>query len=218
MALGNRTIDFRLEGNRLIVSSPTIDTGVALTGATTTAFVATTPSLILFNNDIGGVIATGAETGQKVITVDQLLLVVVGAGTALTGLEYAWILDSGNRYSSGGSEVTASIINTDGRASNGTTIARAFAGALTATAAVAPRLIGHGFLRSQIPVAKDQYLFDFGSEGTALNGTNATTPVLQSVRVPMAVVGPNQSMLLYLWGAAMTAAPTFEYQLSWIED
>lgn len=215
MATGNRTIDFRLEGTRFVNYNPTIDTGVALTGATQTAFVATTPSFIITNNDVGGVIALGAETGMKQVYLDQLWLRIVGAGTGLTGLEMAIVMDNAARYSSGGTNISANSVQTDMRDAKGVStgsISLVYAGALTASAAVSARVVGRAILDNAAPVVGEQYVIDFSRGSLSIAARGSSYPV------PLSTIGPGQSYLVYLWGAGMTAAPTFEYGLVWIED
>lgn len=216
MAIKNRTIDFRQEGIRFVNYNPTIGTGVALTGATQTAFVATTPSFIITNNDQGAAFAgAGGETGLKNIYLDQLWLKVVAAGTGLTSLEAAIVIDTAARYSSGGTNVSANSVGTDLRDTKGVTtgsIALVYAGAITALAAVASRVTGRAAVDNVAPAVLDNYYLDFGEM--------SVSGVARAISFPMheIVVAPGQSALIYLWAAGMTAAPTFEYGLSWIED
>src|SRR6266853_934272 len=96
-----------------------------------TAFSATTPFITIYNN----------STLRAYL--DYLALVNVVAGTCSTAIGYtalAIAVDTGNRYSSGGTNLTANIVNCGASAigNPGLTI---FCGAITATAAVAARNI-----------------------------------------------------------------------------
>ncbi len=222
MALRNRTIDFRLEGIRFANFNPTPDSGQALTSATRATFLATEAAFLLFDNDFGGVITQGAETGQKQIFPDQLWLKVITAGTGLISLKYAVYIDSVNRFSSGGTLVNANSFNMDMRDSKGTpvgSIVNLYTGPITLTATSTARPAGRGVFRQGAPVVGDQYIIDFGSVAGYHNPTlSGTNPIAQSFPVPFITIGPEQSIIIYIWGVGMTAAPTFEYGMIWLES
>lgn len=218
MALQNKTIDFRTEGIRFANFNQTFDTGIALTTATQTTFNALAPAILLVNNDIGAAFASSAtETGMKQVYLDQLWLKIVSAGTGLTtGLEVAVIIDNANRFSSGGTNISANSTETDIRDAKGSpagSISLVYL-APVATAAVAPRIVGRAVLDTAAPTAGEQYLLDFGS----LAGMPSGLARASSWPLPVLTIGPAQSVLIYIWGAGMTAAPTFEYGLIFIED
>lgn len=218
MSIERTAAAFRREGSLWVNNNPTIDTGVALTGATQTAFGATIPSIIITDNDTSLWSNPGAGgTGFKKIEIDQIWLKVVAPGTGTTQLECAIVIDSSARYSSGGTDVSANSVNAT-MMDVAPSIAKVYTGTITATAAVAARQVGRAVLRTVLPAAGDVYFLDFGPEGMGVSGIPAGTPaILQTYKMPGIVIGPGQSALLYIWGAGMTAAPTFEYQIVWVE-
>jgi hypothetical protein len=192
------------EGSAFVALNGTLETGIATGGATQTAFVATTPSLWMFNGDV--------PSGKDVI-LDRLKLIVTVAGVALTALRYAVIVDNINRYTSGGTAITPRVA-----VGGNTSVVSGFFGAITASAAGgASKVVGHGVLRSQIPIINDEYMLDFGGSDSSAGAAQATTSVSISHAVAPVILAPGECMLVYLWGAAMTTTPQTEYEIQWYE-
>lgn len=196
-------------------------TGLLSTPAT--GFVATTPAMIVFNND------SPTSSNYKRINLDFLNLVttVVGsAASALVNLQAALYIDNGNRYVSGGTEITANIVspNMDLRPAS---ITKVYFGALTASAAtlsaraISPlRVIRPAVSGTVLDVVGETKLFNFGGVEGALNGS-ITIANANFITVPMppVIIGPNQSALLYLWQnvGATNVAATYAPELAWWE-
>lgn len=220
MALKNIINDLLGGSTRFVNSNPTIDTGVKLQGDTTTAWVATTPSILIVNNDTGAAFGGSAviKTGTKRIALDQIWLRVTGAGAGLTTLECAIIIDDINRYASGGTDVSANSTSADDR-NNPASIAKVYYGA-TASAADSARVVGRAILRGAIPVVNDQYILDFGAMGVGGESASAisgTAVIAQAFKIPPLVIGAGQSALIYLWATSMSTSPATEFMLSWLE-
>lgn len=220
MALKNLINDLLGGSTRFVNGNATIDTGVKLQGDTTTAWVATTPSIIIVNNDTGpGTAATGTvTTGTKRIALDAIWLRVTAAGAGLTSLECAVIIDDIVRFSSGGTDVSTSSVSTNDLNAP-TSIAKVYYGA-TATAADSARVVGRAILRGAIPVVNDQYILDFGAMGVggeSAPGIGGTNIIAQSFKMPPLVIGRGQSALIYLWATGMSTSPSTEYLISWLE-
>lgn len=197
------------DGSLFMSATPTAGTGVALGVAAATAIVATAPSILIVNND---------AAGGKSIILDSIKLIATGAGTALTRLDAAFFADTTNRYSSGGTPATPQSNN---MLISPTSIAKFYdaSSAIVATAASSGvRRVGRNVLRTAIPVVGDQYIIDFGGfnaqDGGITNGTAALNIRLVN---SACVIGPQQSFLMYLWGASQSAAPTYEYEITWAE-
>lgn len=192
------------EGTYFLATNPTIGTGVANSAAT--GFVATTPFLTLFNNN--------ALTGGARVQLDYLKLICTVAGAGGSTVGYAFLTDTGNRFTSGGSAITPVNVNRDSTNSTNSVVN---AGAITATAATASRLLGHdNTLRSTIIIVNDKFYFDFSNKGPAALGPQAATLSNFYVAHPPVFVGPQQSVLFYLW---MTggAASSFEFEFGYSE-
>lgn len=181
-----------------------------------TAFSATLPFITIYNN-------SALRT-----YVDYAALVAIAAGACTTTAGYialALATDTGNRYSSGGTNLTSSLV------SNGVTVGSnpgltIFCGAITATAAVAARnIVGVRNLRPNVSttvinVVGDMNLLNFGGvEGSAGSITIANANIMPQA-LPAWVIGPNQTGLLYLWFPVMTApsAATFAPEIGlWVK-
>lgn len=195
-------------------------TGILSSAAT--GFVATTPAAIIYNS------ADPSDPFAKTIFLDYMNLVTTVVGSAASGLvnlQAALYLDVGNRYSSGGSEITSTIVNPNMRAPVRNTAARLWFGALTATAASASaravcplRVIRPAVSATVLDVVGETKWFNFGGVEGALNGS-ITVANANFITVPMPCVeiGPNHSLLLYLWqnvggtNVAATYAPEIGY-------
>ena len=145
------------EGSYYVATNATISTAITLTGATCTAWVATTPTVVLVNANMG-------------------------ISTSTSALLYV--------------------------------------GAITAPAASANvRQVGRGLFRNAIAVANDQYILAFGASTVSASASQlaSTTSIMQTFPAPPVVVNPGGSLLVYLWGASMSAAPTAEFEMGYWE-
>jgi hypothetical protein len=191
------------EGSYFVINNN--QTGI--TPPLVTAFAATTPALIIYNN-------SSLRLGLLYINLMNLVAVTCTAGTAgQLDLSAALVIDNGNRYSSAGTVLPGAISPNmaSGTAAGSIT---AYFGALVATAATGAvrTVIGQRMIRP-LPVAAamtvvgDTFQFNFGAVENAC-GSSITIANANIIPVPCppVVIGPNQSMLLYLWWAALTPA------------
>lgn len=191
------------EGSYIFASNPTPGSGIAIN--IQTSFDATKPALLIKN--------TGNINSIYLDTV-KLILSVVGGGTP-TELMYAWVVDNIDRYTSGGTLLSAVSPNSNIQANNK---AKVYFGAITATAASNDkRVVGQGHLRKTANVVGDTYLFTFDGKGTfereaeTVHRTEVPCP-------PIIVNGNNHSALLYLWNTGeTTTAKTFLADIGWYE-
>jgi len=184
-------------------------TGLA-TAAAPTSFSATNPFLLIYNRD--------AQPNGKRIYLDTATLVATAAGTAGTNLQCAVSIDSGNRFSSGGTEITANIVNPNFDATGGS-VARVWAGNITATAASSAvrNIVGNRFLKGAIPAVGDTYILKFGGVDAPLITGSAGSLFTMVQNVPKVVVGPNESALVYIWLATQSAASSYLPEIAWVE-
>jgi hypothetical protein len=154
----------------------------------------------------------------KRMFLDYLRVQVTVAGASGTNTRWVAQIDSGDdRYSSGGSTITAVNVN---MASTEATGADVKAGAVVLDAeSSAVRLIGNGLLRPAIAVAGDTYLWDFGgavSLPTArLQDDSDTANILTSM--PPVVLGPGDAFYFQINGASQDTAAQYEFDLGWWE-
>ncbi len=181
-------------------------TGIA-TAAAPTAFSDTNPFLSIFNKDT-----------VKSIYLDFIALMVTAAGTNGTQLFAAAQIDlNTDRYTSGGTDLTANIANPNGNAPN-VSSAKFRAGNITAAAksSVARQLVGNRVLRGSIPVVNDTYIIKFGAvDSPAALGVSTVGMVLQNV--PKIVIPPQGSFLLHLWLPAQSVASSYIPEAGWVE-
>lgn len=191
--------------------NPTAGTAILDTAALT-GFVTTTPTMTVFN---GNAVTTNGIPGKS-LYLDFLRLNVVAPGTTGTNWNWAMYLDTGNRFTSGGTAITPVNAN---MASSNTSNAVVNFGAITAPAANAQRKIIAQPGRTVIKVAGDEYLFAFGdtapvSTGMIMEGTAQLNRVFQC---PPIVVPPQCTFLFYEWGASQNTAASFEFGLGYWE-
>jgi len=201
----------------------------AITGPAGSAFSATAAMLLIFNGD------SASSLTAKRLYLDYVAL--LNGGTAMsnstsnTGTFWALAIDSGNRYSSGGTNLTANIVNTN-RDVSVSSNASVYFGAVTATAANAARvLVGQRLFREPVSATAlslanmDDWLFNFGGvEGgpahpAGSSGTVQANIAHKTFNCPPLVIGPQQSLVLYMWLTANSGqtAGTFFPELGWWE-
>ena len=205
------------EGSYYLTRTPTVGSGVASI-TTPTAYVATSPYIIVTNNN---------PPGGKNVWIDYINLNLVTAGTSSTNLQFATALDTVPRYSSGGSGGSGTNLSTilqgplppnSGAPANSNALV--YAGALVAIAASpANRILCNRYLRSAIAVALDTYLIQFGSTDVPLDGTLISGAAIaqRSISHPAVCVAPGGSFLFHLYGTSMAAATTCEVEVGHVE-
>lgn len=194
------------EGSYFIINNA--QTGI--TPPLAVGFVATTPALVFYNNDI----TLGRRIYLDYINLTSLVAVtatssVVGEANAF----FAAVIDSGNRYSSGGTVLTAPVSPNLTFSVTAPSVNVEF-GAITATAASTSvrTLVGQRVTRpspttSALDLVGDSWFFNFGGVEGTMNASQTVTNVnLIPVPMPPVIIGPGQSFLLYLWWANHTPA------------
>lgn len=196
---GGRDFVSAREGSRWVVSNTQ---GTPIVDGNPSGFVATTPNMVIVNNNPLG----GAWLYPLSLCFD-----ITAVGASSTNFLGQWIIDTGNRYSSGGSALTPQACNMN--VLNGKTGALVYFGAVTASAATSSRVIDLHYLRSTIPVAGDVFTFEFGSTSpkppTALL-TSSTGQTDMVKKVTAVAIAPQTSLLWYAWGASEGTARSFD--------
>lgn len=194
-------------------------TGIA--SAYNTAFTPTAPFLLVYNGNL----AAGAPS----VNLDYLALVAIAAGACTTAAGYiagAVVIDSGNRYSSGGTNLTGSIVNPNANAPNAPAGISVYCGAIAATAASgsARTIVGVRNLRPNVSltvinVVGDMNLVNFGSVEGATGSIVVANANVMPQAFPPVQVAPGWSALFYLTYPVMSApsAATFAPELGfWV--
>lgn len=192
------------DGHLFVATNPT--PGTEITSHIMATWAATTPSFLIKN----------ANSNQRVITLLDLTLAYVVPPASGTNAFALVTVDTGTRYSSGGSTITpvnASI-------ANGTsTGAQVYAGAVTATAATASvRQIGRACFSSVIMVLQDVVTFNFGGPDGGLGSLGGTVARKITMGLPAVSLAPGEQALIYLWYESNSAtAATWEFALKYAE-
>jgi hypothetical protein len=190
------------EGSYFVISNATPGTGLA-TIAAPTAFAATSPFLIVQNND-----------PIRSLYLDYLRLTPTAAGTAGTAVHLTTVIDYISRYSSGATLIVGAagatggqIVNPKSSVANPASIS-AWAGPLVAVAAgVSNRMVSPDLvLKNAIPAVGDQYTVKFG----AVDTPTTTVGVAGHAAV---VLDPGASILFHLWLPSQSAASSYEFEV-----
>jgi len=202
-------------------------TNNAQTGLAATALSAPTaasPFLLIANTDTAG------NQNAKRIHLDYINLLATAAGGAASTLLYgglAIVVDTGNRYSSGGTNLTANIVNPNADVSARASIASVYAGAIVAAAATgnARTLVGLRNIRQAVSatvlfVVGDVLHFNFGGVEPPANAALTVANAHRlSEQLPPVIIGPGQCALIYIFGQGATtpSAPSLAPELGWWE-
>jgi hypothetical protein len=204
--LGPDMHSFADEGSYFAVNNG--QTGIA-TAAAPTSFSDTNPFLTVFNKD---------SVGGKSIYLDFLTLIATAPGTSGASLQAAVQIDGAvDRYTSGGTDLTNSIVNVNGGAGQGS-IAKVRAGNITASAktTLSRMIVGNRWLSGAIPVAGDSYTLKFGGVDAVSNMSISTIKkVIENA--PKIIIPPQWSCLIHLWLPSQAAASSYLPELGWVE-
>jgi hypothetical protein len=177
----------------------------AIAPPTATAFVATTPTMVITNLD-----------PSKRMYIDYISLTVVTAFTAASGtgpMYGAIVLDNTatGRYTSGGTQITNPPVSPNMSLTTNAQL-NAYFGAITAPAAsaAARTIVGQKVLRpaasgTAVTVIGDTILMNAGGvEGAVGSTITLTNPNIIPVPIPPIILAPTQTFLLYTYQAATT--------------
>ncbi len=172
-----------------------------------TSLVTTSPFITIYN----------ANAALRVY-VDYVALAAVVAGAQTTAVGYTAlgvVVDSGNRYSSAGTQLTPNNVNLVSGNAAGVII---WCGAIVAGAAsanartlVPGRNLRPSVSTTVINVAGDAHLLNFGSvEGAAGTVAVANANIMPQALPPL-LIPPLSTALLYLWWPLLTAPSAATY-------
>lgn len=192
-------------------------TGIATTAAATWA--TTTPTCLIANTDVAG--------GSS-IYVDYIKLVATAAGSwasAGVNLQLMIYTDTGNRYSSGGTNLTANIVSPNSGSSKAS-IANVYFGAITAASAVAQKaVVGLDILRPAVSatvagVVGDKILMNFGGVEAMINGsiTVANASNLPIALPPLIIAPATCALIYYVMNGTTPSAASYAPEICWWEE
>jgi len=180
------------------------------TAAAPTSFSSTNPFLIVYNK------ASPGAAGLRVYF-DYITLLVTAAGTNGTNVQFAVVTDNGNRYSSAGTNLTANIVSSN-MDSGVTSQCQVYGGNLTATTATAAArtIVGQRYMSGAIPAIGDEYTLVFGS--STIQQQLSVSAIKKDINTaPPLIIGPNQSMLFFIWLAGQSGASSYAPEIGWAE-
>jgi hypothetical protein len=209
------------EGTYFVVNNA--QTGILENVAT--GYVATTPTLVIANT--GSTVSASAPN----IYLDYVDLVASAAGVTATAVSGKWqavVVDTGNRYSSGGTNLSSKIVRPNLNYASGGSVANIYFGAVTATAATASArtIVGQRLFRLPVTattapdVIGDRFRLEFGSVESEPPVQIGTTGALMAnayqstAKIPPIVIGPGQCALIYTW----TACTTYSTATTWLPE
>ena len=200
-ALTARDTQLASTGVCFVAVNPTAGTGIV--GPVSTTFDETKALLTVYNG------------GSSVIYPLSLQLYVTVIGTGGTRCDFTHTIDTGNRYSSGGTALTKSNTNMDSTTTSGAIVTF---GALTTTAASGSRrLLGNHQLReAAIEVVGDMYEFNFGGAQSQSGSRVATVADFQRALPPIAIAA-GQTWTLHQWRTSISVGITFEANFVYAE-
>jgi len=232
-----------LEGDYYAATNTTIGTGILT--STQQTFSSTSAVLVMSNSsskytvrNVQGQEGTGPTTfvlgdGSQFGLPEYFRMTVTTVDAAATSFQWALVLDSVNRYSSGGqvpAAPTVGVVNILGMGVASYNPKHAIqVGNLVTTAesgGTNPLHRGRGIMKAvtsqPLCLVGDEFLWTFtrmdnavaGSKG---GGTSGTNPQVYRQSLGACPIPPGGSLVLHAWFPAITTGITFEYEVSWSE-
>jgi len=209
--LFNGTAGLAMEGSYFVAQTATPGTGIAITATAQTTFSDTAALLGINNLDTNPFVS-----GQgRCIYLDYVQILVTTVPTSETSDHIAHRLDLGMRNSAGTAITGRPVHGGYGTLPMGQVLLLPTVAAATANV----RNLGRNILRTQIPVAFDQYIIKFGSQENAGGGVSvgSTAASVITVFAPQVVIPPGWSYVMNSWGVARAAAMSGEVTVAWYE-
>jgi hypothetical protein len=210
MPLVRKAHSLAVEGTYYVVNNA--QTGIVPTYGT--GLVATSPFIVIQNQTLPAL--------NQNLYLDYIALTSIAAGACTTAVGYtaaSVVIDNILRYTSGGTNLTGSIVSPNMGAGVNNSSATVYCGAIVAPAAsgaartvVGIRNVRPGVSTTVINVVGDNIVFNFGGVEAA-NAGSVTVANASLIPVPMppVVIGPGQAALLYLWYPVLTAPSAATY-------
>ncbi len=200
------------EGSFYVATNPTM--GTAIVVSTSITAYAETAGAVGF----GLIIRNAASAGDsaKRIIMSHIKLMIVQVPTSATSWQYVLMLnDNPLFYTSGGSDIVPVAVNPDVAARSSVAVVK-FGALTTAVPGSDKRYVGRGTFRGVIPTTFDEMSIMFGRHGSGSMASAAASGRQTCFNAPV-VIPPGYSLGLSMFGASNGAAPTFEFEIGWIE-
>ena len=134
------------------------------------------------------------------------------AGTGLTSLRISIRVSKTNKYTSGGTTITALSTLTQ-TASLGTV--RVGTVAIVSPAEGTDTLrVYNGVIKNAIPAVNDTYTLDFGNEYISENNVGGRV----AMKCPPIIIPTGGCVMINIWGPGQTAATTYEGMIYFTEE
>lgn len=192
-------------------SNPTPGTGIAM--GIQTAFSDTANVLLLMRN---------GSTTKKVIP-HYIRLICTVAGATTTSSRLVIKTDTANRYTSGGTDLTTEVFNSNTGVAPASVVDVLRFGAVTASAVVGARKLANIQLKTQAApcwTVGDEIRINFDPYGDADAGPLSGAAAIGIARNvgPVVLQGQNHCLLVHMWNPAnATTAPSWEVDMAWWE-
>lgn len=199
------------EGSYFVAVNATPGTGIAVTGTITTFTDSGTTCGNLFIKNT----ESRTAAAPKRIYLDYIKLIDVAGPTTAVNWQYAIVLDDNPvRLTSGGTALVPLNPNGD---SSAVSIASGSFGALVIAAAMNRRLIARGNLKGTLVNIYDTLLIVSGGAPGSAHAAATTVPGYFVDVCPPIIIGPQQNMLVSMWGTSNNGVATFEHEIAWFE-
>lgn len=196
------------EGTYFRATNVTPGTGIAM--GIQTAFSDTANVLLLMRS----------SSTTTMIVPHYIKLVCTAAGASTTQSNVVVAMDTANRYSTGGTDLTPQIVSANSGAAPASSI-DLLRYSCTAVAAVARRVIGQSTVKVQTAPAwavGDELVITFNDAGDSAELSGATPRRFVTPMGHVALRGQNHCLLVHLWNVAnATTAPSFMIDCAWWE-
>lgn len=197
------------EGSSYVSTTPTPGTGVVL--LLQTAYSINNPSILIKNK--------GQTSTDKDIILKRIKLICTAAGNG-NNVDCAMILDTGDKYSSGGALMVSKNTSTDSPASADTIadIRNSSVSGIGINTTTTGRLVYRSKIKSTAAVVGDEYVLLFGAEPGPESGSLSSAAASRNTNsVPPLIIAPNGNLAIHFWTAGATVAPTYELVIEYAE-
>jgi hypothetical protein len=199
------------QGSYFRAVNATLGTGIG--SGIQTSWSATANALLVMRN---------GSTTKKIIP-HYIRLINTVAPASATSCRMAIAIDTGNRYSSGGTDLSAQIVNAHSGLAPTTAVDVLRFAAVTAAAAVAARYVSNLQIKTQAAPAitlGDEIILNFLCPSQAGGQLLSGAPCIQITKDigPVILSGQNHCLVVHMWNPGNAAtAPSWEVEMAWWE-
>lgn len=169
---------------------------------------------------MANVVQGGAGLSAPSFYLRYLKMSIVQVPTSATSWKYAMRLtpNVSSKVTTAGTAITPQQPNSNVGMSSRATIQFGTITATDSTTDLGQRLVAAGQVSGAIPVALDEWMFTFGGPANSFDLIGTQTLVKRiTVPCPPIVIAPGWGWVLEMYGASNAAAPSWEFEMGWIE-